>query len=57
LGKEQALERVEQECLEKEQAREQLRQAARNLLAAGMPVSQVAQILGLSEAQIREFDR
>ncbi len=64
LEKEQALERVEQERLEKEQervqkeqAQTQLRQAARNLLAAGMTVSQIAQILGLSETQIQDIDR
>ncbi|MGC1197011.1 MAG: Uma2 family endonuclease [Geitlerinemataceae cyanobacterium] len=47
---------TEQERLEKEQAQTQLRQAARNLLATGMEVSQVAQILGLSEVQVREVD-
>jgi len=36
-----------------EQAQAQLLQAAQNLLAIGMEMSQVAQILGLSEAQIQ----
>jgi Uma2 family endonuclease len=45
----------EQERLEKEQAQAQLRQAAQNLVAAGMQVSQVAEILGLSEAQVQAF--
>ncbi len=45
---------TERERLEKEQAQAQLRQAARNLLATGMEVSQVAQILGLSQEQVRE---
>ncbi len=40
-----------------EQAQAQLRQAARNLMATGMPVSQVAQILGLSEQEVQEIDR
>jgi Uma2 family endonuclease len=47
----------EQERLEKEQAQSQLRQAAQNLLETGMDVSQVAQILGLPEAQVQEIDR
>ena len=46
----------EQERLEKEQAQSQLRHAARNLLEMGMAVSQVAQILGLSEEQVQDFD-
>lgn len=45
---------TERERLEKEQAQAQLRQAARNLLATGMEVSQVAQMLGLSAQQVRE---
>ena len=45
----------EQAQLEKEQAQAQLRQAAQNLLAAGMEVSQIAQILSLSEAQVQAF--
>lgn len=36
-----------------EQAQAQLFQAAQNLLATGMPIEQVAQVLGLSEAQIQ----
>ncbi len=35
-----------------EQAQQQLRQAAENLLATGMELSQVAQVLGFSESQI-----
>jgi Uma2 family endonuclease len=46
---------TEQERLEKEQAQAQLRQAARNLLAAGMTMSQIARMLGLSEAQVRDY--
>jgi len=40
-----------------EQAQAQLLQAAQNLLATGMEISQVAEILGLSEAQNRRFAR
>jgi Uma2 family endonuclease len=47
----------DRERREKEQAQAQLRQAARNLLAAGMTVDRVAQVLGLSEAQVQGFDR
>ena len=47
----------EQAQLEKEQAQDQLRQAAQNLLATGMEASQVAQILGLSTAQVQNDDR
>lgn len=36
-----------------EQAEAQLLQAARNLLATGMEIAQVAEILGLSEAQVQ----
>jgi predicted transposase YdaD len=36
-----------------EQAQAQLLQAARNLLATGMEIAQVATILGLSEAQVQ----
>jgi len=36
-----------------EQAQAQLLQAARNLLATGMELAQVAKILGLSEAQVQ----
>ncbi|MFB2979789.1 Uma2 family endonuclease [Microseira sp. BLCC-F43] len=55
LEKEQERLEKERERLEKEKAQGQLRQAARNLLAAGMQVSQVAEILGLSEAQVQAF--
>ncbi len=43
---------TEQERLAKEHAQTQLLQAAQNLLATGMEVEQVAQILGLSAAQV-----
>jgi predicted transposase YdaD len=39
-----------------EQAQAQLLQAARNLLATGMEIAQVAQILGLSEAQVQALE-
>jgi Uma2 family endonuclease len=54
LEKEQAQLEKEQAQLEKEQVQAQLRQTIRNLLATGMEVSQVAQIVGLSEDQIRD---
>jgi Uma2 family endonuclease len=57
MEKERALECVEQERVEKEQAQAQLRQTARNLLATEMSVSQVAQIMGLSEDQVQEIQR
>jgi len=47
----------QQAQLEKEQAQAQLRQAAQKLLATGMEVSQVAEILGLSEQQVQGFTR
>ncbi|MEB3180853.1 MAG: hypothetical protein VKL59_17755 [Nostocaceae cyanobacterium] len=46
---------TEQERLEKEQAQAQLRQAAQNLLATEIEVSQVAEILGLSQQQVQAF--
>lgn len=46
---------TEQAQLEKEQAEAQLRQAAQNLMAAGMDVNQVAEMLGLSSAQVQAF--
>lgn len=49
---EQAQQQVKQERQAKEQAQTQLLHAARNLLSTGMEMEQVAQILGLSEAQI-----
>jgi Uma2 family endonuclease len=55
LEKEQAQLEKEQAQLEKEQAQAQLRQAVCNLLATGMEASQVAQILGLSDAQVQAF--
>jgi Uma2 family endonuclease len=48
----QAQQQVEQERRAKEQAEAQLLQAARNLLAAGIEAEQVAQMLGLSLAQV-----
>lgn len=45
---------TEQERVAREQAQTQLLQAARNLLATGMEIAQVAQILGLSEAQVQD---
>lgn len=53
LAKEQAEQQVDQERLAKEQAQAQLLQAARNLLNTGMELNQVAEILGLSDAQIQ----
>lgn len=43
---------TEQERLEKEQAQAQVLQAAQNLLATGMTVAQVAELLGLSTEQV-----
>lgn len=42
----------EQERQAKERAQAQLLQAARNLLSTGMDLAQVAQVLGLTEAQV-----
>ena len=44
---------TEQARVAREQAEAQLLQAARNLLATGMEIAQVATILGLSEAQVQ----
>lgn len=44
---------TEQERQAREQAQDQLLQAARNLLATGMEINQVAQLLGLTEVQIQ----
>ena len=55
VEKEQAQLEKEQERLEKEQAQSQLRQAAKNLMAAGMEVNRVAEMLGLSSAQVQAF--
>ena len=44
---------TEQERLAKEQSQAQLLQAARNLLASGMDIEQVVQLLGLSAAQMK----
>ncbi|NJR60614.1 MAG: hypothetical protein HC769_18330 [Cyanobacteria bacterium CRU_2_1] len=55
LAKEQAQLAEEQERLAKEQAQAQVLQAARNLLATGMPIEQVIMLLGLSEAQAQQL--
>lgn len=52
---EQAEQQAEQERRAREQAEAQLLQAAQNLLATGMAIGQVAQILNLSEEQIRQL--
>jgi Uma2 family endonuclease len=57
IDKEQAEMDREQAEMDKEQAQAQLRQATQNLLATGMEMSQVAQILSLSEAQIQAFEQ
>ncbi|NES21030.1 MAG: Uma2 family endonuclease [Symploca sp. SIO3E6] len=45
--------RLEQERAAKEQAEAKLMQAARNLMETGMEIEEVAQILGLSEVQLK----
>jgi len=50
---EQSEQQVVQERLAKEQVQTQLLQAAQNLLATGMDIEQVTQLLGLSEEQIK----
>jgi Uma2 family endonuclease len=55
LEKEQAQLEKEQARLEKEQAQAQLSQAARNLVATGMEMNQVAELLGLSVLQVQTF--
>ncbi|HEY9652612.1 MAG TPA: Uma2 family endonuclease [Coleofasciculaceae cyanobacterium] len=47
---------TEQARVAREQAEAQLLQAARNLLATGMQIAQVATILGLSEAQVQALE-
>jgi Uma2 family endonuclease len=47
---------TEQARMAREQAEAQLLQAARNLLATGMEIAQVATILGLSEAQVQAIE-
>jgi Uma2 family endonuclease len=54
---EQAQLEIEQAQLKTKQVQAQLYQATQNLLATGMEISQVAQILGLSELQIQNFDQ
>lgn len=49
----QSEQQVAQERLTKEQVQAQLLQAARNLLATGMDIKQVTQLLGLSEVQVK----
>lgn len=55
LNREQAEQQAEQDRLSREQAEAQLLQAAQNLLDTGMAIAQVAQILGLSEEQVRSL--
>ena len=54
---EQAEQEKRQAEQEKERAEAKLRQAAQNLLANGMAMTQVAEILGLSVAEITAFDQ
>jgi Uma2 family endonuclease len=53
IAKEQERIAKEQERIAKEQLQTQLLQAARNLLAGGMPLEQVTQVLGLTDDQVR----
>ncbi|NET61422.1 MAG: Uma2 family endonuclease [Symploca sp. SIO2E6] len=53
VAKEQERAAKEQEQAAKEQAEAKLMQAARNLLEKGMEIEEVAQILGLSPAQLK----
>lgn len=53
---EQERQRAEQERLAKEQSQSQLLQAARNLLATGMPMEQVSLMLGLSAEQVKRLN-
>jgi Uma2 family endonuclease len=53
---EQSEQQAQQERVAREQAEAQLLQAARNLLATGMEIAQVATILGLSEAQVQALE-
>ncbi|NEP13031.1 MAG: Uma2 family endonuclease [Symploca sp. SIO2C1] len=50
---EQSEQQTAQERLAKEQVQTQLLQAAQNLLATGMDIEQVTQLLGLSESQVK----
>jgi Uma2 family endonuclease len=52
---EQAQLEKDQAQLEKDQVQAQIRQATQNLLASGMEINQVAEILGLSAVQIEDF--
>ena len=54
--KEQALQQAQQARLEQERAQAQLRQVARHRLASGMTVSQVAQMLDVSEAEVLDWN-
>jgi Uma2 family endonuclease len=56
-AKEQERQAKEQERQAKEQAQTQILQAARNLLATGMDLAQVAQIFNLSEVQAQALDQ
>lgn len=53
--KEQALQQVEQEQQRAEQAEARLQQVANNLLQQGMSVEQIAQLTGLSAAQVQQL--
>jgi Uma2 family endonuclease len=53
--KQLALKQVEQERIRAEQAIEQLRQVARNLLQTGMSIPQVSQLTGLSETEVQKL--
>ncbi|MEO1146202.1 MAG: Uma2 family endonuclease [Cyanobacteria bacterium J06638_22] len=55
LNREQAEQQAERDRLSREQAEAQLLQAAQNLLDTGMAIAQVAQVLGLSEEQVRSL--
>ena len=52
---EQSEQQAAQERSAKEQAQAQLLQAARNLLETGMDIEQVAQLLGLSQEQVKSL--
>jgi hypothetical protein len=54
---EQAQLEIEQAQLKTKQVQAQLHQTAQNLLATGMDMKQIAQILGLSELQMQNFDQ
>lgn len=53
--KEQERQEKEQERQQKEQSQTQLLQAAHNLLATGMPLEQVIELLALSDEQVQQL--